>query len=459
MSETIADNIILIVDDNPNNLSVLAETLRYANHEVRIAMDGESALKQVMLNQPALILLDVMMPGIDGFETCRRLKAEAQFSDIPIIFMTALTNEDAKVQGLSLGAVDYISKPFQDVEVLARVKIHLQRSELIRSLQVRNQQLAEEIDKRHTSEELNRKLESCIEVSTAVLSEASEHYHHTQRQLVKSEKLSSLGELVAGVAHEINNPIGCITNNVEFVAEHGENLLAHIAEYESMLNANIDKLDAADVERLKQHAAKIELDYIAEDFPALIESMVTSGDRIQAISQSLRTFARADTTKKQPYCLHEGIDGTLLILRHRLKCTDDREDVVVIKNYGELPNISCYPGQLNQVFMNILANAVDAVDACSGLFARTAQAPTISISSTVEDGSVIVTISDNAGGMPESVRVRIFESQFTTKTAGKGTGLGLSIAHQIVTLNHQGQISCLSEQGVGTTFRIALPIV
>ncbi|MEL6604579.1 MAG: response regulator [Cyanobacteria bacterium J06614_10] len=454
LSKSPADNIILIVDDNPNNLSVLAETLKYANHQVRIAMDGESALKQIALNRPALILLDVMMPGIDGFETCKQIQANPEFSDIPIIFMSALSNNDAKVEGLSIGAVDYISKPFQDVEVLSRVEIHLKRSELIRSLQIRNQQLAEEIDKRQVSEALNRKLESCIEVSTAVLSEASEHFHQAQMQLANSEKLSTLGELVAGVAHEINNPIGCITNNVEFVGEHGQLLLNHIACYQKVLAANKDKIAPADLEKIAQHEKEIDLGYITEDFPDLIESMVTSGERIQAISQSLRTFARADTTERQPYSLHEGIDSTLLILRHRLKGEGNQEGITLTKYYGDLPDIYCFPGQINQVFMNILANAIDAMEAGED----PSGPPEIIITTQTTEDAVIIAIEDNAGGMPEHVRTRVFESQFTTKTVGKGTGLGLSIAHQIVTETHQGKIECESTLGQGTTFKITLPI-
>lgn len=453
MSDLPVNNTILIVDDNPNNLSVLADTLRYAKHEVRIAVDGESALKQIAVNRPALILLDVMMPGIDGFETCRRIQANPDLADIPIIFMTALTNKETKVEGLSIGAVDYINKPFQDVEVLSRVQVHLKRSELIRTLKRRNQQLAEEINKRQVSEDLNRKLESCIEVSTAVLSEASEHYQQTQLQLANSEKLSSLGELVAGVAHEINNPIGCITNNVEFVAEHAQVLLEHIACYQEVLAANRENIDPSDLTKIQQHAEEIELDFITEDFPALIESMATSGDRIQAISQSLRTFARADTTQKQTYSLHDGINSTLLILRHRLKGNGDRTAINITKQYGDIPKINCYPGQINQVFMNILANAIDAMEAGE----KPSGSPAISITTASENAHIVLTITDNAGGMPAAVKSHIFESQFTTKTAGKGTGLGLSIAHKIVTEDHQGTLECCSTLGKGTTFRITLP--
>ncbi|MEL7331049.1 MAG: response regulator [Cyanobacteria bacterium J06560_2] len=463
-------NFILIVDDNPTNLAVLAQTLKDGGYQVRVAISGENALKQIEQSKPVLVLLDVMMPGINGFETCRQLKADPLTAAIPIIFMTALTDQAQKVAGLKLGAVDYITKPFQEEEILARVRVHQQNSELLRSLQRRNQELEKEISKRERSEVLNRKLENCIEVSTAVLSDASEYFQEAQSKVAKSEKLSALGELVAGVAHEINNPIGCITNNVEFVAEHTQQLLEHIACHQEILEANRDSINPPDLNKVKQHAEAIDLDYIAEDFPELIQSMVTSGDRIQAISQSLRTFARSDTTEKQPYSLHEGLDGTLLILRHRLRGDGTRDGIRLKKDYGDLSAISCYPGQINQVFMNILANAIDAIDAkaaekndasangeVSNLSTSEDYIPEIEITTLQTPEKVIITITDNAGGIPSAVQAKIFESQFTTKSAGKGTGLGLSIAHQIVTQTHQGNIECTSLVGTGTTFKILLP--
>ncbi|MGD1897253.1 MAG: sensor histidine kinase [Phormidesmis sp.] len=450
-------NFILIVDDNPTNLAVLAQMLKDGGYQVRVAISGENALEQVNQTKPVLILLDVMMSGINGFETCRRLKSDPKTSDIPIIFMTALTEQEHKVAGLRLGAVDYVTKPFQEEEVLARIRVHQQNNALLQSLQTRNQDLEEEIDKRERSENLNRKLENCIEVSTAVLSEASDYFQEVQKKVEKSDKLSTIGELVAGVAHEINNPIGCITNNVEFVAEHTQQLLDHIGHYQNILTTNRDSINPADILKIKQHAKTIDLDYITEDVPVLIESMMASGERIQAISQSLRTFARSDTTYKQPYNLHEGLDGTLLILRHRLKGEGDRAETVLTKDYGQLPEINCYPGQINQVFMNILANAIDALNAAASTEPNAAE-PEIEITTAATAEQVIITITDNATGMPEDIRAQIFESQFTTKKAGKGTGLGLSIAYQIVTDTHQGSIECQSTLGVGTTFTITLPI-
>lgn len=300
---------------------------------------------------------------------------------------------------------------------------------------------------------LNQKLANRIEIETAALSEATDNLQLAKVQVVKSEKFSALGELVAGVAHEINNPIGCITSNLKFVQEYGEQLLQHIELQHSVLKTHESKLGSNSLEEIEDHADDIDLDYIIEDFPKLIESMVTSGDRIKKISQSLRTFARADTTTKQPYDLHKGIDGTVLILRHRLKAVGDKPAIIIQRNYGELSPIQCYPGQINQVFMNILANAIDAMEEGE----KPSSSPKIDISTAMASNQIIITITDNAGGMSESVQSRIFESQFTTKTAGKGTGLGLSIAYQIVTDTHQGQLECTSTLGIGTTFRIVLP--
>ena len=301
---------------------------------------------------------------------------------------------------------------------------------------------------------LNDELAQRIEIETAALNEATDSLKLAKVQVVKSEKFSTLGELVAGVAHEINNPIGCITSNVGFVEEYGNLLLRHIAIQQQTIAAYAQHIAPADLQKVEDHAEDIDLEYIEEDFPKLMASIATSGDRIKAISQSLRTFARSDVAHKQSYDLHKGIDGTLLILRHRMKAVGDRPATTVQKNYGAISAITCYPGQINQVFMNIIANAIDAMDEGE----KPIGSRNISITTTVVEQNVVIEIVDNAGGMPEAVRLRIFESQFTTKAAEKGTGLGLSIAHQIVTETHRGQIECTSTLGQGTTFRIVLPI-
>ena len=427
---------ILIVDDNTNNLKVLAQSLRSAGWIVAIAKNGETALKQAVHTPPALILLDVMMPGIDGFETCQRLKANPDTMAIPIIFMTALSDTVDKVKGLSIGAVDYITKPFQAEEVLARVSVHYKLSSLSKYLEYHN-----------------KTLERRVAARTAQIEKILQELKQAQIQVVKQEKMAALGNLIAGVAHEINNPVGFIGGNISIAREHITDLLYAIKLYQHEIGQASPEF-TAEIEGL-------ELDFIAEDFPQIIDSMQEGVDRISNISTSLRTFSRADTVAKTSFNLHEGIDSTLLILKYRLKANNRRPEIMVIKNYGNLPLLNCYPGQINQVFMNLLANAIDALEEVSeGLYYEEIKANpnTINITTAVEHGNIVVRIRDNAKGMSEEVIARIFDSSFTTKAVGKGTGLGLAISRQIVEEKHGGNISCTSELGKGTEFAIALPI-
>jgi len=410
-------DFILIVDDNPTNLSVLSQALKSAGFAARVAEDGESAIEMVQHKLPALILLDVQMPGIDGFETCGKLKADPLTQNIPIIFMTALADTENKVKGLSLGAVDYIPKPFEQAEVIARVNIHLQLKQLTDNL------------------------EQKVLERTAALEQA-------QLQLVQQEKLSMLGQLVAGVAHEMNNPISCIISNIhpaqEYIAELSQILQLSQQYYSQLPDAIQDAI------------AQTDLDFILEDLPKLLNSMQVSTERIKDISVSLRNFVRADTSVKIEFDVHEGLDSTLLILRHRLKSLGQRPEIQIFKQYASLPKVECYPGQLNQVFMNILANAVDALEE-AWQQGNNSLAIKICTEMTSPE-SVMIRISDNGIGMTDEVRQRIFDCLFTTKAVGKGTGLGLAIAHQIVVEKHSGSLQCNSSFGQGTEFVIVIPI-
>jgi signal transduction histidine kinase len=413
---------ILIVDDNETNLSVLSQALKAAGYKIRIAIDGEDALARVERAHPALILLDVEMPKMDGFETCRRLQANPATKGIPIIFMTALADTKHKIEGLSLGAVDYITKPFEEVEVLARVKVHWRLKQLTESL------------------------EQQVNERTQALQQA-------QVQLVQQEKLSALGNLVAGVAHEINNPIGCIVGNVSAAQSYIDELLELIDLYREQFPHPSAKIE----NKLKE----IDLDYVREDLPQLIRAMKDGGSRITNISHSLCTFSRADTEHKTKANLHTGLDTTLLILKYRLKANEYRPAIEIIQNYGDLPEVECFPGQLNQVFMNILANAIDALDdmAQTKSFDELKSHPQqITILTTTHANQVKIQIFDNAKGIKEDVRARIFDYLFTTKPVGKGTGLGLAIARQIVVEKHGGTIEVNSTLGQGTEFAIVLPI-
>ncbi|MDZ8024344.1 MAG: response regulator [Nostoc sp. DedQUE11] len=410
---------ILIVDDNPTNLSLLCEALNSEGFRFRVAVDGESAIAQVERNQPELILLDVQMPGIDGFETCRRLKANPVSQNIPIIFTTALADTDSKTKGFSLGAVDYIPKPFAQEEVIARVHVHLQLKQLTQSL------------------------EQKVSDRTRALQQA-------QVQLVQQEKLSTLGELVAGIGHEINNPVNFISSNIpplkEYIAAITELLLLYQQEYPNptaKITTAIENLD---------------LDFVLEDITKILNSLELGSERIRNLSNSLRNFSRSDSDAKISADLHQGLDSTLMILQHRLKASSDRSRIEVMKNYGVLPQVNCYLGQMNQVFMNILANAVDALDEAIVQGKISNVIPQIQITTAIDSEQLaVIRIADNGIGIPERLKKRLFEPLFTTKTVGKGTGLGLSIAYEIVVEKHKGILEVNSQPGMGTEFIIKIP--
>ncbi|WP_442948619.1 hybrid sensor histidine kinase/response regulator [Nostoc sp.] len=422
---------ILLVDDNPNNLKVLSEMIQGYGWKALMATNGESAIEQTEYALPDLILLDVMMPGIDGFETCRRLKANPITQNIPVIFMTALSDSKDKVKGLEIGAVDYVTKPFQQEEVIARLKLHLKISHLTYTLEQR------------------------VQERTAELTQSLQQLQQTQLQLIQSEKMSTLGQLVAGIGHEINNPIGFIEGNFSYITEYTNNLL-------HLVNLQQKKLPHPEPE-IEELLNQMDFEYLAEDIPKLLASMRQGIDRLKGISLSLRTFARSDISSKMEFQIHEGINSTLMLLKHRLQNKGNHPAIEVITQYGKLPPISCYPGQLNQVFMNIIANAIDALDDLNQNHSdqKIAACPnTITITTSVnyQQETVTICIQDNGTGMLPEVQTRIFEQSFTTKPVGKGTGLGLAISYQIIVDKHNGQIDCLSIPGEGTKFIITLPI-
>jgi signal transduction histidine kinase len=415
------ENLILIVDDSPTNITAILDMLHEANIRIIIAKSGETALEQINSILPDLILMDVTMPGIDGFETCRRLKTEDLTKDIPIIFMTASSDAGDKIKGFNLGAVDYVTKPLHKEEVLARVRVHL------------------------NLHNLTRELEDRVAARTRELENALDNLQKSQLQLIQSEKMSSLGQLLAGVAHEVNNPVGSINNNIVYVSKYVHNLIQHLQLYQGK---------AAETE-IVSHAQEIDLKYVIEDLPKVLHSMKDGTTRIKDISTSLRIFSRGDTEVKTGFNLHDGIDSTLMILQHQLHATEMRLGIEVIKHYGDLPMLQCFPGQLNQVFMNILANAIDALDELPDPEALRQ----IEVTTAETTDAVVIRIQDNAGGIPEPMRQKVFDHSFTTKPVGKGTGLGLAIAHQIVTDKHQGKLEVNSTVGQGTEFVITLPKV
>jgi len=266
-----------------------------------------------------------------------------------------------------------------------------------------------------------------------------------QTQLVQAEKMSSLGQMVAGIAHEINNPVSFIFGNISYIKEYTRSLIKLLEMYR-------DEFPEAPP-AIQSEMDALELDFLLDDLPKILSSMKVGAIRIRDIVRSLRSFSRLDESAMKSVNLHEGIDSTLMILEHRLKAQSDSPLIQVVKEYGELPLVECYAGQLNQVFMNIIANAIDALEE------QKSNPGIIRIRTEVEGTFVAIAISDNGTGMTDKVKQRIFDPFYTTKAIGSGTGMGLAISHSIIVEKHQGEINCISDVGKGTEFIIKIPIV
>ncbi|MBD1944872.1 response regulator [Coleofasciculus sp. FACHB-712] len=431
---------ILIVDDEPVNVQVLVNYLSEQNYSLTQAFNGIEALAAIAQGlRPDIILLDVMMPRMTGYEVCKKIREQYSLTELPILMLTAKNQVSDLVEGFKSGANDYLIKPISKNELLARINLHLQLSNLeaLRQAEAREREKAQQ-----------------LELTLSAL-------QRTQAQLIQAEKMSSIGQLVAGVAHEINNPVNFIYGNLAPTNEYARDLLNLIQMYEQFYPNPVPEI--------QREMETIELEYLKEDFPKILSSMQVGAERIQSIVLSLRNFSRLDEAEMKPVDIHSGIESTLLILQHRLKPQKNRLGIEVVKEFARLPKVACYAGQLNQVFMNILSNAIDALEEVCGLSfvghdneqstMNHEQSPTIWIrTSVVEDDRVAIRIGNNGPSMTEEVQKKIFDPFFTTKPVGAGTGLGLSISYSIVVERHGGQIRCISSPLQGVEFIIEIPI-
>lgn len=314
--------------------------------------------------------------------------------------------------------------------------------------------LQREVSDRQKAEAALRQSEAELRQKARDLQDTLQQLQSAQTQLVQSEKMSSLGQLVAGVAHEINNPINFVYGNLVHANNYTQDLLTLLGLYQ--------KHYAEPHAEIVAQAQMMDLDFVLEDLPKLLKSMYVGAERIQEIVRSLRSFSRMDEAEFKAVDVHEGIDSTLLILQNRLKACAPAPEVQVIKDYGELPPVECYASQMNQVFMNILTNALDALaeEAAPGAGQATAvTAPRIQITTRVcGPNRVAIAFADNGPGIPEDLQTRIFDPFFTTKPVGQGTGLGMSISYQIVTERHRGTLTCHGNAEGGTTFVVEIPI-
>lgn len=451
---------ILIVDDHPDNLRLLSKILAECGYSVQRAISGQLALNAVRAHSPHLILLDVLMPDLTGYEVCKILKADEKTHHIPVIFLSALTEETNKVKAFEMGGVDYITKPFQPKEVLIRVKHQLTILGLQTQLQKTNQELTdrnvclqEEVRERQQAELALQQSEDRLKIRNQQLKKALQTIKKTQAQLIQTEKMSSLGHMVAGIAHEINNPVNFIYGNLSHAASYVRDLLHLIQTYQEEYPQPTPKI--------REVLEELDLEFIKEDLPKLYHSMQAGSDRIRKIILSLRNFSRLDESTLKAVDLHEGIDSTLMMLEHQLKADKHRSEIAIRKDYGKLPAVTCNAGHINQVFMSILGNAIDALTDYRSVKSspRLDRVPTIWIRTQVGDFQTVkIQIADNGSGISEEVRQHIFDPFFTTKPVGSGSGLGLSVSYSIVVEEHQGKLDCHSVLGMGTELTIELPI-
>ncbi|MEG3996809.1 ATP-binding protein [Microcoleus sp. SVA1B1] len=332
-------------------------------------------------------------------------------------------------------------------------------------LEFANRLLESEIVERHLAEAALQKAKEELEIrveertaelksQTQQIEQALSELKHAQSNLIQSEKMSSLGQLVAGVAHEINNPINFIYANVTHAREYADSLLELVNIYQDQYPNPLPVV--------KEKLKSVDLDFIIYDLQKILISMKNCAERILGIVKSLRSFSRHDEAEMKLADIHEGIDSTLMILQSRLNANPGFASIQVIKEYGNLPQIECYPGQLNQVFMNILANAIDALEEdnhSQSIATNEANPRPIKIYTQILESQVVeIRISNNGSEITESVRNQLFNPFFTTKPVGKGIGLGLSISYQIITVRHQGELQCISAPGKGAEFIIKIPM-
>lgn len=412
---------ILIVDDIPDNIRFLSTFLIEQGYQVRKAINGQMALTAIKALVPDLILLDVNLPDMNGYEICRKLKEDSHTQEIPIVFLSAGNETIDKVKAFQMGAVDYITKPFYLEEVLARIKTQLTIQKLRQELTVQNQQL------KSTLEELKI----------------------AQTHLVQQEKMATLRKVVAGVTHEINNPLSFITCNIKPTQDSIQHLLSLIKLYREKYS------DPS----IQAHLEEIDLEFLATDLPNILTSMKHGAERIHSVVLALRDFTHLDEAGIKQVNLLEGIENVLSLLQHRLTTRSDQGVIHVKKNYAEVPPVEGYADQLNQVFFNLLVNAIDAIEEKHLNQNRWDQTSEIAIEvRATDDNGVTIRIKDTGIGIPEAHQARIFEPFFTTKPAGQGVGLGLATSRRIIEELHKGSLTYRSAADGGTEFTIEIPL-
>ena len=399
-------------------LEVVQELLGREGHQVRVALDAGGGLELARELSPDAIVCDGTSAQIDWLEVCRRVKADRELATAYFVLLTT-PEQFAELQELDAPFDDFLFKPIVKQELLGRVRAGMRSRELKLSLERTEQELQLSCDR-----------------------------------IVQSETMSSLGELVSGIAHEINNPITFIYSNLTHVQSYATDLIELLQLYQKQF--------VHPGAEILQKQQDMEVEFILDDLLKIVSSMRTGSDRIRQIILSVQDFSRSDRSGWQLFDISDGLENTLLLLQHRLPAREGRRDIKVMKEYGNLPQVECYAGQLNQAFLNIINHAIDALEESTQELEESESVkfkPVILISTQVMDAQRIsIEIADNGMASSEEIAAQISDPLLMTKPAKDSRALGLSVSYQIIVEQHKGELKCFSEPGKGTMFRIEIPL-
>lgn len=426
---------ILIVDDTRFILEYAKNILieNHINCEIVLANSGIQALEILHSQEIDIVILDIVMPKLDGLEVLKKIREDKKLSNLPVIMFTSLTDTLALKKSFEYGANDFIHKPIEPIEFISRINA---------AINVRTYEL-------YLNETLNT-----IQVQNSELLELNKKLKETQYYLIQKEKLVAIGQLAAGVAHEINNPIGYVSSNTETLGQYVNKIKKVIEKYNELIDSlNKKDIKSEELENKKKEIYdlknKLHLNFIMDDIEELIKDSFTGIEKVTKIVQSLRNFARHDLEDDFNYFdLTDILDESLLLVKNEAKYILDIE-----KDSTNIPLIFCNRTLIGQVLLNIIMNAVQAIKS-----QNREERGCIKISTFLYENYIVCQIADDGPGIPKSIINKIFNPFFTTKEIGTGTGLGLSISYDIIVNKHSGELLVDSEKNQGTTFTIKLPV-
>ncbi|MTJ07972.1 response regulator [Anabaena sp. UHCC 0204] len=414
---------ILIVDDKLENIRFLSDFLSKQNYQIRKAISGQAALMAVKTLPPDLILLDINMPTMGGYEVCKILKTDSKTSSIPIIFLSAGNDINDKIQAFQAGGIDYITKPFHLEEVLLRVQNQLTVQNLQNELKIKNEQLQNTIVK----------------------------LQNTQYELIQKEKLVNASRITAGISHEINNPLSFILGNLNPAFDYTQTLINLVQLYQQAFpEATLE---------ISNLTNEIDLDFLIQDFTRIMYSIRTGAERINSVVCAMHIFSRLNQSGIKRFNVCDNIDSVLITLGDQITLKDKSSLISVRKNYEDIPMLMGHANLFNQVLLNLLQNAIDSFDSDLISMMDSFFEPTIWITTKlIEENQIMISVKDNGIGILEEYQEHLFEPFFTTKLVGKGVGLGLFTSYQIITEIYKGTLTYYSCPEGGSEFLAKIPL-